>query len=402
MTIAPSTRILRAMQPPPNEGKDLFFRVFSLLATTALLSACGGSNPFIDNNTDETPAEVETDDPSTSNSLFLFDQANGLTLNDVVFDPANGGELIINNLPFDGPTGRYTKLRDQGDAAVFRNVQTATTGVLDYYAVYVHRNDVQAFAAIGEDWADFGYGGANLKRTGFNLPQGVGEYIYTGKYAGLRKLQDSTAAHRLEIVTGDAEILLDVLDFDPQGNILGAITGSVTDRKRTTIGNTALIDLPRLNLKLVSFDGPTATFKDGIAGTVGLNGSDRDTGTFQGFFGGADGSEIAASIMVEGISEEQRVSFEVIDWTITENVTSIVNNIPVVTAVTRTGSVRGLNDTNREAVETSVQSGLAVGFLSAPTTDIPVGATTTITTETEIITGEGRAREIGVLVTEQQ
>jgi hypothetical protein len=106
--------------------------------------------------------------------------------------------------------------------------------------------------------------------------------------------------------------------------------------------------------------------------------------------------------MVEGISEEQRVSFEVIDWTITENVTSIVNNIPVVTAVTRTGSVRGLNDTNREAVETSVQSGLAVGFLSAPTTDIPVGATTTITTETEIITGEGRAREIGVLVTEQQ
>ena len=80
--------------------------------------------PVDPNDTDETPSTVDPDDPTTVDSLFAFDLSRSLTMNDVVYDAAND-ELVINNLPFDGPDGRYDYYRGQGNAGIYESRQTA-------------------------------------------------------------------------------------------------------------------------------------------------------------------------------------------------------------------------------------------------------------------------------------
>jgi hypothetical protein len=68
--------------------------------TLGVLAGCGG-NPFIDESV------VEPGDPNISaDNRFLWDPKNKLTMNNVEYDSEND-QLIINNLPFDGPDGRY-------------------------------------------------------------------------------------------------------------------------------------------------------------------------------------------------------------------------------------------------------------------------------------------------------
>ena len=379
-------------------------RALAIFLLPFFLAACGGgSNPFepdedVTVESGDDSETLDTADPTTVNSLFAFAPEAGLTLNDVEYDAEND-ELVVNNLPFDGPEGRYDLLRQNGATGIFQSRRTATTGQIDHYAVFIPGDDVRAAAALG-DWGDFGYGGANVKRDSYELPSGVGEYVYRGTYAGLRNKDDRTG---IELVNGDARLLLDVLDLDPDGNIQGSIIGEVTGRTRTTTGGAARADLPPIVLKRVSFDNQTGTFTGGTAVTRSpRDGSDFDTGEYQGFIGGPNGNEMAASVVIEGPGEIQEVFYEELTWTNTEEVEIEVEGTGLTITEERTtnGMISGLNSDNREAIQAQVDQGIQLGVLAADRSEVPEGAELESIQKSTFITGDGRAREIGVIATD--
>ncbi|MCH2075628.1 MAG: hypothetical protein MK180_01920 [Rhodobacteraceae bacterium] len=349
----------------------------TLIGATAL-AGCGGS-PFI---LDEV-ANLETQDPNTQNSRFLFDPGRKLTMNSVVYDE-DTDELVINNLPFDGPDGRYDFVRGQGGAGVYQSRVTATTGQIQHYAVYMSTDNIEAAAAGGRDWSDFGFTGAHLERHAFALPGGIGEYVYVGNYAGIRTLEDQSG---LQITTGNAQLLLDILDFDNNGEVEGAIVGTIGPRTRTDSDGSSLSTLPSISLATVSFDPATGIFLDGAATTAAPDGNVRDAGTYEGVIAGSEGEDIGVMLVMTGTAEVQEVTYQVIEWEDTANGTS--------------GSVFGLNGDNRDAIQAIVDSGGTVGFLTADFSEVPAGATTTLSTETEILTSDFNAQEVGVVITSQ-
>ncbi len=366
------------------------------LVALGLVACDNETNPFMVTNDGETE-EVDTETPSTRNNRFLFDPANGLTMNNVAYDEAND-ELIINNLPFDGPDGRYERDSDMGGTGgrmrnSYRSVQTPTTGRVQHYAVFIRSDELEATAALGE-WQEYGYGGANLKRESFSLPDDGGEYVYVGDYAGVRKRNDGG---EIELVSGNARLLLDELDFDPDGTVKGAIVGNITNRTRA--GKT---NLPTVYLKTLRFASEDLTFEDGNAGTEFENNL-RDSGKYTGMIAGADGSELGAMLVIEGTAEIQRVQYEVLTWRHEEEVTTIdpITGLAITRTIVTRGVERGLTNENRDAVTAQVDAGQDVPLLTANTADIPTGAEITRTVESTVISSDASAREIGVAVTER-
>lgn len=361
-------------------------RFLPAMAIAGLLSACSGdgTNPF-DEPID--PAE----NPSTVNSKFVYDLEDKLTMNAVTYD-AEDNVLFINNLPFDGPGQRYEYRRTQGNVDIYRSIQTPTTGQVRSYAVFMKNDDAEVTAAVGERWIDFGYAGANVKRGTFNLPSGVGEYTYLGSYGGVRTRNDGAS---LEIVTGSADLYLDVLDFDnlPVGTegdtIEGAIVGNIRNRLRTdAAGNLIPQPLPDISLVLVQYDPETGQFDQGDVIT-GFNGAVRDTGTWGGLISGPEGDTIGAHLVMTGTAEMQNVRYEIIEW-----------EDP---ATGDTGTVSGYNaDDDFDRILLDVDNGQAVPTQLADRSDIPSGATIVSTFDTITFESAADAREVGVILTEQQ
>ncbi|MBU2983218.1 hypothetical protein KO498_15525 [Lentibacter algarum] len=360
-------------------------RAFSLFTLLAFLSACGGdgTNPFDD--------PIDPTDPSSKNSKFLFDIDDKFTMNDVVYNEASD-QLVINNLPFDGPDGIYDRTRTERGVGVYRSRKTGTTGQIRHYAVFMRNEDMQVAAAAGAEWVDVGYGGANVKRNGYNLPGGVGEYVFLGTYGSVRTRSDGAGAH---IVTGDVTLLLDIFDFDESGGepgdgiLEGSIVGYIDNRTRTDAETGAPItnNLPTVSLTLVQYDPETGEFDEGITST-GHNGSIRDEGLWEGFVGGSDGSSIGAYVTLNGPAEIQTISYEVATYTAPDGSTGVVSGYTA--------------ETDYDAIFAMVNAGEQVGLQTADQSGIPAGSSVSVEIETVTIETAADGREIGVLLTEQE
>lgn len=245
-------------------------------------------------------------------------------------------------------------------------------------------DNLEAAAAGGPDWLDFGFTGAHLDRQAFALPGGIGEYVYVGSYAGIRTINDQSG---LQITTGNTQLLLDILDFDNNGEVEGAIVGTIGPRTRTDSDGSPLATLPAISLATVSFDPATGIFLNGEVTTADPQGNVRDTGSYEGVIAGTEGQDIGLMLVMTGAAEVQEVTYQVIDWEDAGAGTS--------------GSVAGLNGDNREAIQAIVSSGGTVGFLTADTSGIPPGATTMSSTQSEILTSDFNAQEVGVAITTQ-
>ncbi|NBT32043.1 MAG: hypothetical protein EBT13_09130 [Rhodobacteraceae bacterium] len=193
-------------------SKDIRGAVMSRLLVAAvtgftLLAACDGTNPFMTATVPDGSTEpLEPGDPNTTvSSKFLWDPARSLTMNSVVYDEATD-TLTINNLPFDGPDGKYDHVADAPDGTpIYASRQTSTTGLLKHYALFLRSDYIEATAAGSGDWGDYGNAGANVNRSSFSLPSS-GEYVYVGDYAGLRTFDEKGG---IELVTGDIELILE-------------------------------------------------------------------------------------------------------------------------------------------------------------------------------------------------
>jgi hypothetical protein len=387
----------------------------------AALLACTAPQPFefgVEENldvdippvVDPTPTNLDPTDPNISvDNKFAFDRTRGLTMNSIQYvqtvpgDPASS-ELIINNLPFDGPDGRYTYLAGLGDAdaKVYESIQTATTGLIKHYAVFVQSDHIDGAAAAGQNWINFGYGGANIVRDSFSLPSG-GEYEFVGNYAGVRTFSDRSG---LELVSGTARILLDIEDFDPSNGTQGAIVGTISNRTRQAI-NASVIDPTRhnltgLSLVLVEFNTADGTFDDGEVASLLPDGLTAGaTGTYDGFLAGINSTNIGANVVVEGPAYSQMVQYEVVTYTVTRNTTTTQPDGTQTTNSTVTqGNAPGLTVNNEDIVQDLINDGDTVPYLDHNPADIPSDAQITGTrTDALLFTSEFNAREIGVVVT---
>jgi len=258
-------------------------RILAALAAPLAIAACDG-NPFV-----APPAPTPPATPATSEVYSL--QVNSLT-----YDETND-ELVINNLPFDGPDGTYTRVLERTEIDgfnLYQSTQTDETGRRQYYALF--RRTDSGHGEVGVvatgDYADFGFGGTLERRNnGTTVLPSAGEYVYTGDYAGLRTASDRGG---IEMVDGDVLLEVDIADFDETG----AVEGRVSNRTRYSITGVPLSALPSIVFR-------TASISDGVitGGTVVTNNSDgtvRDEGTYTGLFVGPNGEEIVGSVNMTG------------------------------------------------------------------------------------------------------
>lgn len=383
-------------------------RVLYALTLTVVLGACDGKNPFMvvaDNGDTEV---LDPRDPNTDvNNKFAFDIENDLTMNSVRYDEAND-ELVINNLPFDGPAGRYDAVAGTSvtgptglRSGIYESRQTATTGQIKHYAVFIQGDYMDATAAAGRDWANFGNAGANVNRDAFSLPAS-NEYVYVGVYAATRTYDERGG---LELINGDIRLLLDIDDFDPDfpgDGLQGDIVGTVTNRTREEAipGTTPMVgDLPNISLFEVSFNTQTGVWEEGQVATYLDNGDIRDTGFHEGLIAGPDGEEMGGYVVMEGVADIQTVTFEIVEWQVVTTVSTAFGD----TTQTTTGTTTGLAVADADFVQAQVNFGIEVGTLGVSAADLPDGATVTGTsTDTVDIETEFNAREVGVFVTDQQ
>ena len=350
------------------------------------MAACDGTNPFMTATAPDGSTEpLEPGDPNTTvSSKFLWDPARSLTMNSVVYDEATD-TLTINNLPFDGPDGKYDHVADAPDGTpIYASRQTSTTGLLKHYALFLRSDYIEATAAGSGDWGDYGNAGANVNRSSFSLPSS-GEYVYVGDYAGLRTFDEKGG---IELVTGDMELILDILDFDPLNGIQGDIIGTITNRTRVNVDGTDDRDLPDVYLKEVSFDSSTGVFEGGAVESYRPdNGDPWSTGTYDGMLAGPDAAEVGAYLIMEGLADIQIISYQVVDWTLPDG---------------SSGTASGLDTIDADAFQDLINAGgtLPTGVIAA--VGVPAGATiVSDTVETQTFETEYKAQEIGVLVGDQ-
>jgi len=384
-------------------------RIIAALSITAVLAGCDGKNPFQTvTGPDGSVEELEEGDPNVDvNNRYAWDPAQNLTMNSVDYDETNN-ELVINNLPFDGPDGRYDQINTlpTGDG-LYASRQTTTTGQVQHFAVFINSDFMEATSASGRDWIDFGNAGANINRDSFALPGGPGEYIYRGNYAATRTFSERSG---IEIVSGDVQLLLDILDFDPFGELQGDITGSVFNRDRFGIGP-QLGELPPIVLAEISFNTETGVWEGGSATTFDFEGDPRSTGIHEGMIAGPDGEEMGGYVIITGTADIQRVTYQVVTYEESTFIPTLnpltgepfldLAGDPIGTTVTTTTTVSGFDDVDLDALQTSINNGNNLPDY-IPVTGVPAGAD--IIEDRDLFqdfSTEYDAREIGVFIGDQ-
>ncbi|WP_136439622.1 hypothetical protein [Pacificoceanicola onchidii] len=298
-------------------------RTFVALALASVLAACEGGNPASDGESDGvgTGTQPLVDEPMPTNvptegtgntgpDAYGGDINDDLTMNNVEFDTATG-ELVLNNLPFDGNDNTYA--RDAGVSGAFtgngssfsayRNVE----GTNRYYAVF--RQSQMGYAqatAVGTDnYVTFGFGGAAAQRLEGSgaLPDAEESYIFDGEYAAVRTVIDPTTGSEMQYVIGTVRIRVDIEDFDD----IGAVEGFIADRTFFDNAGVPINDLngsnERISLGTAQIDFSNWTIESSTASVYNGNNTNGvgATGTWEGLFAGPNGEEVAGIVVVEGL-----------------------------------------------------------------------------------------------------
>ncbi|MFW2541391.1 hypothetical protein ACN2XU_02025 [Primorskyibacter sp. 2E107] len=295
-------------------------RYIAALALTSVLAACSGGNPANDGEDGiGTGTQPLVDEPmpttvpdegggTTGPDVYGGDIEDDLTMNDVQFDAATG-ELVLNNLPFDG---NNSYARTAGASAAFQTAGSSfdayrnTEGTNRYYAVF--RQSDQAYAqvtAVGTDnYVTFGFGGAAAQRLSGDgaLPDSNQSYIYDGEYAAVRTIIDPDTGSEIQYVIGTARVRVDIQDFDD----IGAVEGFIANRTFFDNAGIPINDLngsdERISLGTAQINFDNWTIESSTASVYGGNNTNGvgATGTWEGLFAGPNGEEVAGVVVVEG------------------------------------------------------------------------------------------------------
>lgn len=273
-------------------------RIGLFLACAGALAACSssGTNPLT--------GPGDEPDPGTGTGGLAGTAVFAGEVNSLSYNAAND-TLVINNLPFDGEDGVYTNtgIASVQGFGVYESGQTTEDGQRKYFAVFRQSasGEVSAGAVGTGDYSGFGFGGAALARstTAVSLPT-TGEAVYTGRYGGIRILDDAAGGTGdVEFVEGRVTLDVDFADFDTTG----AVEGFVTNRVYYDVNGARIGTLPTIFLSTASIN-EDGTIGPSTAGTVDSQGDELQSGTYEGLFGGATADEIAGVIIITGPETE--------------------------------------------------------------------------------------------------
>jgi hypothetical protein len=258
--------------------------------------------------------------------------------NSFVFTPGatpGTGTISINNLPFDGVSsqgGEYTARPGVvlPNGTVYQNTPNSSAEDQYYAVVLTSPSGNTLVGAVATNvYAGSGYGGAYASRVaGAGLPPTqAATYQYTGTYNGIRVIRQAATDpggavtpgnpnNTIQLTTGDAEINLDLQDFD----LTGAIRGQIVNRQLYDL-NGNLISVPgrslgRIELVITNLDPTTLqtssdSVNPGTTNTRNIGGSSiAQSGTWTGLVAGPNGEEVAGFLIVEGELSDFDPNFE--------------------------------------------------------------------------------------------
>ncbi len=262
-------------------------RFWLSVAAATMVSACSGTNPWVDDDdggTDPGPApEIPTE------------QAGDL--DSVTYDPV-AQTLTVNGMTFDGgpPTTVYTR-----NAALDRNgyeTYTAQNSSLDrHFTAYVKEMD-GATASIVVAGGQFGYyfGGSTYSRNGAFSAPASGQVTYIGNYVGLTNGMRVPSTDLLVPPAGTDPLNTPRQSAEVTGRVTltanfnsAAVEGSVTDRVLVESG--IGIDNLRLENGVIAENG---TFDGGVT-----QGPSTQVGTYGGIFSGTEATSVAGTLFVK-------------------------------------------------------------------------------------------------------
>lgn len=292
------------------------YRNFIALALAGVLAACTGGNPNDAGNdegvgTGDQPLIVETDTETVGDTTtedagtdkFGADINADLTMNNVDFDE-DTGEIILNNMPFDGEGNRYARAAAASDALgaagstfdAYANVG----GGNSYFAVFRRTANSQVTAVGTNSYVSFGFGGVAAQRLDGDgsLPNSNDAYVFTGEYAAVRTIIDDTTGSQIQYVAGTVRIDVDIEDFDDIGAVQGIVSNrQFFDENGIEITDIAGADFISLATSQINFDN--WTINSSTASVIRDN-TATATGNWEGLFTGPNGEEVAGIVFTEG------------------------------------------------------------------------------------------------------
>lgn len=301
-------------------------KAFGILSISTLI-ACGGpgssgSNPVTGPAT-EADNVTDTTDPNANSvdDAFLFDTSRNLVANSFVFNPGTTpgtGTISINNLPFDGVSsqgGEYT-LRPGVVLPSGEVYQNSPVGNEDQYYAVVLTSPTGSGTLVGAVATNVyldetqSYGGAYASRTSRGLPATQPQaYQYTGSYNGIRVIrQNETTSpnNDIQLTTGQAQVNIDLQDFD----LTGAIRGDIINRQLFDINGNSLGTLGRVELIITDLDPSNLQTTNGTTANLNSNRTVAQTGEWTGLVAGPNGEEVAGFLLIQGALPDTDPSYE--------------------------------------------------------------------------------------------
>ncbi len=311
--------------------------VTTTTTTTTTPDSASGENPLIAEGTTgigdcDQPLATETQACTTTtteitttasetggDTLYANEASDDLTVNDIAYD-ATTGEVVFNNVPFDGDDNVYTRnaavtTAVQGASGTTFDIVNNTAGFSNYYAVFRRSpNEYSQVGAMGTDrYISYGFGGAGVERLNGDgsLPAANESYVFNGEYAAVRTIQDD-AGNSIQYVAGTSRIEVDIEDFDNIGAVEGIIANRrFFDANGVEITSIAGVDYIALATAEINFDDWTITSTEAAlvipnsapdpnGGTLNAPSTQSQTGTWDGLFAGPNGEEISGFVFVEG------------------------------------------------------------------------------------------------------
>ena len=229
------------------------------LAAILLMTACSG-NPWFTGDGSSATDLPGTTAPSASKSITRYEPTSGGETGDGYakdFTRNIDGSYTVDNLPFDADN-TYTASATQPAGGTFPyTVYEAAGTVLDpQTGVPISQLQHRLLAGVSTSgrtefaivrtgsYANYGFGGFVMKRTGGVKLAKEEQATYTGDYAGLR---DFNGFSGLEFTKGIMTIDIDLRDF----NAGDAVKGKITDRHIYDINGAEITaaELAALNAK---------------------------------------------------------------------------------------------------------------------------------------------------------
>jgi len=258
------------------------------VAAATMVSACSGTNPWLEDDGSGVIPPVPEDQAGDLDSVTYDPVAQTLTVHGMTFDGGPETTVYNRNAALD---------KDFGGGDVYEAYTFQNSSLDRHFTAYVKEMDGTT-ASIVVAGGQFGYyfGGSTYSRSGAYSAPASGQVTYVGNYVGLANSARTPATDLLPPPGGTDPLNIPRQAAEVTGRVTmtanfnsTAVEGAVTNRVRVDSG-TAVDDL-ELESGLIAADG---TFTGSVTQEA-----NTQVGNYSGIFGGTGATAVAGTLFVK-------------------------------------------------------------------------------------------------------